>query len=271
MRRDFNRWKFVQARAYRRWFLAAVLTGLIMATLAGAEYLRQSYRAPDQRRPDSGVALASGSLAKGVVDAREAGEYDRAMELIDDGLEGNPKDAGLLQLRSEFQDDLKVNFNLHFLKRQSMPVMAGGPSGDLRLEAGDGYYYTVELSSACYLYVFHLNSSGELIRLVPNRELVRTPNPMPAGLQRIPDGFSFLHVKDFPGVEKIYLIATRWRNRTLEDLSDQVASATEPAAQRQALARLVARVRLEGRSTDKLPGLVYGEYEFQNTSTRASR
>lgn len=197
------------------------------------------------------------------VAARDAADYERALKLAEEGAGRRPQDQEWLDLHRELMTDLKVDFRFHYLPQRRLPARTAG-SDQVRLGPDDGYYLTVHPSDRCHLYLLRQTSAGELIRLCPNDRYVPTPNPVLAELQRVPDGFGWLRVDPGPGVEKIYLVAARWRLSALEGLLNEWEAARDPGARRSLVDKVVARLEVEGRLAERVPGLAYAFYQFHH-------
>jgi len=187
-------------------------------------------------------------------------EYDTAKELIARGLKANPSDNSLKDWQSKLMDELKINFKFRYLPGRRRDI-APSSSSDLVLTSEDPYYLKVHLSDKCYLYVFQLDSSGNLDQLFPSK-YVPTSNPVPPGPLRIPDGADWFYLDDVSGEETIYLVASRWENKKLEELIARLAAERELTLKRELIEQILSRLRLEKGSAKELPGLAFGEYRF---------
>jgi hypothetical protein len=73
------------------------------------------------------------------------------------------------------------------------------------LSQSDNYRISVQPASVSYLYVFQLNSEGELIKLFPEEEKDMN-NPLTGSVKyMLPDKDSWYHLDEQTGEEKIYL------------------------------------------------------------------
>ncbi|MEW6619230.1 MAG: DUF4384 domain-containing protein [bacterium] len=192
-----------------------------------------------------------------------SGDYDTAITKLNQRLKTNPEDASLKNLYSLLMDELKVDSKFHYLPAQKRFVTAKTPSDTLILTSNDPYYLTTYASDYCYLYIFQLNSSGVLKQLFPGKD-IPTPNPIPPGPLRIPNDANWFSLDDIPGTEKIYLVASRWRQEGLEELTARLNAERELTYKRDLTEKLVSHLIHNDQVTDKLPGLVFGMYQFKH-------
>ncbi len=105
------------------------------------------------RRPPPPVPLPD--LARPIVEARNAAQYDRALRLVAEGLRNNPGAATLESLSEELQRNLKTDIiEMHYLKHGALPARRPGPGSPLQLTADDEFYFTVNLLGVprpCYV------------------------------------------------------------------------------------------------------------------------
>lgn len=212
-------------------------------------------------------AAREAPFADRALDAREAGRYDEAFSLLDQGLASSPSDPALLRINRELKQDLQLGFDFFYLREQKWPVLRGGESSEVVLKPGDAYYLTLRTSAPAYLYVLQVSSTGKVTVLCPNRTYVPNANPVPPGKYRVPDGYGFLRVAPEAGTERLYVVAARWRQTVLEQLIGRVASEAEPAARSRFIEQLTTRLDLEQRETDKLPGLSFGTFVFRSAGS----
>jgi len=199
-----------------------------------------------------------------VLAARSAGRYERALQLLADGIKRDPANRELVRLRSQLTENLEVDFRMRIAPQDNRAFRSGAAPADLALGPSDGYYLLVRPSAACYLYVFQITSTGEVLRLFPNRKPKEAPAPAGAAMLRIPDGNGWLHLKPARGTERIVLVAAHWEIPVLERLAGEVSAEKNSQRRSAALKRLLDRLALEERATGQIPGLVYGICEFQN-------
>ncbi len=253
LQRQFQRWHFTHARQLRRagWLLLLVLLLGFAITLLPLS--RRIFGPPGRTAEHIEHQVTPDAAIRNIVDDRDAGRYDDARRVIQSQLASNPGNQDVLRLRTDFDDELRVDFQLRYLPGGKAPAIVRPNPDGVRLSSADSYYYTVDLSAPCFLYVFSIDAAGRVTVLAPNREFVPTANPLPRGRHRIPDGYGFLRTSGPAGVETVYLVATRWRHAEFERL-----------ARRPVIDSLLGRLKLEDQATNRLPGLVYGEFAFDN-------
>lgn len=202
--------------------------------------------------------------AKEIVDARNAADYQKALQLADDGVKRHPDLPQIRDLSDELRGDFKVAFVLHC-------VPYGKPLGAANCEtltSADQFYVTVDLTGvkpSSYAYLFLVDSTGDWKVLLPNKT---DPNPLLPAKYTVPDELDFkgrLHPPDRPGAERLFLVIARWKIPALEDLSAKLAAETDPERARDLGLQIDARVRLEGAKPDALKGLKTGFLEFNDS------
>jgi hypothetical protein len=206
--------------------------------------------------------------AKGIVDARDAAEYDKALQLAAVGLERHPDLPQIRDLSEDLRRDFKVAFVLHCVP-YGKPL--GGRNNCQTLSSADEFYLTVDLTAvqpSCYVYVFLADSTGGWEVLLPNKTDL---NPLLPHEYKVPDDLDFkrkLHPPDAPGAEKVFLVAARWRIPVLEDLSARLAAEKDPERARDLGEQIEARLRKERAKPDAIKGLKIGTLEFNNSGKR---
>ncbi|MEW6531563.1 MAG: caspase family protein [Thermodesulfobacteriota bacterium] len=89
------------------------------------------------------------------------------------------------------------------------------------LKSGQHLGFAIKPESDCYVHIFWIDSSGRMGRLLPNTELTEGTGFIKAGRAIwLPEkGGKHWYVLDKnPGIETIYLAASRYRNQKLESL-----------------------------------------------------
>ena len=197
-----------------------------------------------------------------VHDALVKGDYGTVLKLLEENKGEKNTDAGLRQIHDQVMKELTIDMKFHYLPGQKKPVTAP-MSDNLTLTSDDPYYLTINASDRCYVYILKVNSAQSIDQLFPSKN-VPTPNPIPPGALRIPDGNEWLHLDSQKGAEMIYLVASRWRNDEVEEQLAKINAERDPALLKQWSEKLIARLRIEEEATDKIPGLVYGMYQFNH-------
>jgi len=189
------------------------------------------------------------------------GNYENASETINKNLKENLKDKKLQEYWKKLNNELKVDFKFMYLPKRK--GIYEKKEKELELSQKDPYYFDFFISKECYLYLFQLTSKNDLIIHFPSKK-VRTRNPVPPGPFRIPDNSTWFYVDDFEGEEKIYLVASLWQNKRIEELIEKINSEREEKFKKELIKELLERIEIEKSSTDKISGLVYGEIKFLN-------
>jgi hypothetical protein len=89
--------------------------------------------------------------------------------------------------------------------------------------SGQNYQIAFRPSSTSYVYVYQIDSGGDIYKLFPGEDYLasdnRISNPLKGGrIYWVPAKDKWLRQDDRVGREKIYVVAGRSRNRVLEDL-----------------------------------------------------
>lgn len=242
-----------------RWRKRAVLLVAGTCILVGGAFALWKTKQPPQPAPLP-------DLARQIVDARAAGQYDRALQLVAEGLRSHSGVPAIRTLAEEFQQELKPHVQMRYLRRGALPSRSPRPGSRLQLTPDDEFYYTVNLLDVprpCYVYMFLVDSAGEWTVLLPNQAHVPNRNPLPRAVFQVPDNIrKRLRPADTPGVEKLFVVLASWRIGALEDL----AAALKDSGRAGALGkRLLARLRLEEAAAPGIPGLSFGTYEFHDS------
>jgi hypothetical protein len=249
---DRVRWPFV--------FFFAV--GILAAALF-AVYPIARVELPSLGKPLVGSQRGSGAPNE-ISQAMREGKYDIALEKLQAELAVNPSDADLRLLHSQLMDELRIDFKFNYLPGRRGQVMTQQTSPGVFLTEKDPYYLIVQSAEPCYLYLFQLQSSGELTELFPNKKYVPTVNPVPGGPIRIPDGYGWFYLDDVPGTETIYLLASRWQQSEIESLSARLEVGKDSEEKAMTTRDILSRLQREEGAADKLPGLAFAKHQFRH-------
>ena len=125
-----------------------------------------------------------------------------------------------------------LSFDINYVYRQ-------GGTGDLKsiqfgdvLHSGDHYKIVFTPDKDCYVYIFQVDSSGQVFQLFPMESFrgvrVNQFNPVKQGKKYVlpsPDKAFLLDKK--VGIERMYFIATREKNKELESLYAELTTAVK--------------------------------------------
>ena len=221
------------------------------------------------RRSGSGEYLPGSALVAEVAKAIDDGNYALAKTRIEEGLRKTPNDSEMNKMRLLLTEDLEIDFKFNYLPGRRRQITTREISDQVVLTREDPYYLIVHSSDKCFLYIFQLQSSGELARLFPNSRYVPTSNPVPGGPIRIPDGYEWFYLDDTPGTEMIYLVGSRWRQKILEELCAQLESEDRVNEKAEIIRKILSRLEREEQATESIPGLVFAKHQFRHE--KASR
>ncbi|HOX84531.1 MAG TPA: DUF4384 domain-containing protein [bacterium] len=119
----------------------------------------------------------------------------------------------LAELSAELQDQLEVTFYFKYDLPQAVPAV----DDRLQLPINTRYWIVLHPSETCYIYLLQCNTAGEWQQLFPNTKYAEGENPSTSGEIYIPKYGRFLN-ETGQGTERLYLLATRWRQDYLENL-----------------------------------------------------
>ena len=209
-------------------------------------------------------AVCTGVMRAQACGLMEQGRYDDALADIEAHLKREPGAKNWRGLKDMMLKEMTVDFHLQYLSGGKLPVKRA-QSGKLVLSPSDKYYYVVNPSESCHLYLFQINSGGELLQLFPNPANSGTRNPMAPGRQLIPAAPVRLELKPKAGEERVILVAARWAIPEFEPQALKALGDKDAARRRETFQRFLERVANENRNTDRLGGLVFGEARFRNS------
>jgi len=187
----------------------------------------------------------------------EQGNYYSVLKALEDEPESPPEYKRLLL------DTLRINFLFTYLPSLSTPEQSNNEL--LSLTKNTPYYLNCQVLENCYLYLFHLTSSGDIVTLFPNVEFSSSSNPVRLGEVRIPEGERWIYLNDDPGEETVIMIASRWQQVKLERLIQTYLTVSNEADEQIAKKDLLELIYEPAKISESLPGLVYTEYHFVNT------
>jgi hypothetical protein len=241
---------------------AALLLVVVTCVLAGGAFALWKIRQPSKPTPLP-------NLARQIVDARGAAQYDRALQLVAEGLQGSSDFRAIKTLAEDFERDLKPDIRLRCLKYGISPSAVPPPNACRQLTPADEFYFKVNLVGVpgpCYLYMFLVDSNGYWTVLVPNKAQAPNLNPLSPSLYQVPDNIDKkLRTPETAGAEKLFVVAAYWRIDALEDLAAALATETDMERERALGQQLLARLRLEDAKPAGIHGLSVGTFEFHNS------
>lgn len=172
------------------WYFAAAAL-LLIAFLTVTNYERIFYPAPP---PVAELEIREDIEEKDEIAFDQTFKAHRKM--------GSPKG---IQQEAEITDEVRFHFQREgsfFATEVDMDQPLEYPVG---LSHADNYRISVKTIPGSYLYVFQLNSEGELMKLFPD-EQKQMKNPLQSSEEHmLPGKDSWYHLDDQTGEEKIYL------------------------------------------------------------------
>ena len=206
------------------------------------------------------------NIAEQIKDEIMSGEYDKAIEELNSKISEYPDDNSLKTLYSQVMDELNLDFKFNYLPGQRRGISMSNISTDLTLTKNDPYYLSFHPAEKCFVYIIQFTSSSDIIKLFPNPKYSYENNPVPSVLTRIPKDFGWFYLDNVPGLETIYLIASRWEQKELESLIANLENEKDVEKISKLKEEIRIRIQKEEQATDKIPGLVFGKYQFNHNS-----
>ena len=179
-----------------------------------------------------------------IMKALEKGNYEIAEHKM-------KKTPDLLPL---LYDSLKITFAFNYLPHndQSSNKIVGSPV----LYRNEPYYLSAETAKACYLYIFQHINGRKWVVLFPNPRYSDLNNPIRRGTTRIPQGEEWIYNQNKPGKDTIYLLATHWRQKSLENI---LATSDEQFEN-----QLVNYIEKQREASLLYPGIAFSEFIFSH-------
>jgi hypothetical protein len=196
--------------------------------------------------------------------AINAGQYDSVRQHLDFAMKAQPDNKIIQEYYGELMHELKLDFKFTYLPGRRREVSTHQISGEMILTKNDPYYLVVHATEKCYLYLFQLQSSGELTLLFPNSKYAPDQNPIQGGSIRIPDGYEWFYLDETPGIETIYLLASRWPQRDIETLSSKFESLKNPIEKTSVVRDILLHLQHDEQVTHTIPGLVFAKHQFKH-------
>lgn len=215
--------------------------------------------------PSSPSELPVENMVFNAISAMEDGNYAGALLQAEEGKQKCPDDPEFKKFYSDFNELLKVTLEFHHLRRGDnqntdtlVPI----------LTRQNPYWLSLKVFKPCYLYIIQHHSSGYIKVLFPNSKYSSLTLPVQSGVIRLPDlsRQSKFEVDTAPGEETIYLMASYWQQKKLENLLSQ-ASGPEKTDNRQSVVdEILTIMKNADEYTAKIPSLAYCSYTFKNES-----
>ena len=252
------------------WVAYVCLVLSVAGVLAAAARALWSYT----RSGPTTQVIALPNPAQEIVDARDSGQYDKALQLAADGLQKYPEITKIRDLSEQMHRDFKPHLDLR------CPILGKplnvGSNEDIceTLAPADDVYVNVDLPNnpdlpesqrRYFVYLFFADSNGDWKVLLPNKAY---PNPLPPNSYRLPEVTDYkgrLHPSDMPGRETFYLVVAWWRIPALESLAASLAAETDQDSARALGRQIDARIQLERAKPDALQGLKVGRVGFNSS------
>ena len=190
------------------------------------------------------------------------GNYHRVLKALNETSEKPPEFLRLLM------DTLKVHFLFTYLPSHS--TNKKNYDALLSLAEDSPYYLSCQIITECYLYLFQITSTDDVVMLFPCQEFSSLKNPLKIGKLRIPEGEQWIYLDDKAGEETIIIIASRWQQLKLEHLFELYKENIQMDNGQSAADDLLSFLNDQAKYADMFPGLVYTEYQFLNTEVAQS-
>jgi hypothetical protein len=236
-----------------------LIVAVLVALLAGGIWWTLGLRRQNQVQAEPPEVAAE---AEAIAAARADGRYDQALTLLKEAMRRHGRFPEVVRLKEELLEPLEVDFRLRYIPGQRLPVTEGKNKETLSITAQDPYYFFIRPSAECYLYVMQTSASDGFLVLYPNSQYSQMQNPVPPTEIRLPEMPGWLRARPSQRMVHVYLIASRWRMDQMERSLMTISGQAEGPDRSESIRNLLERVVAEEAATDKLPGLVYGHYQF---------
>jgi len=189
------------------------------------------------------------------------GEYDLALQEIENGLKEDPANSDLKILHTMLTKKLKIDFKFNYLPAQKYITSKNvDESTFLSLTKEDPYWLTIHSFEKCYLYLFQIKGEEEIKLLYPGE---KSSNLFPGGKIRIPDGFEWLHPSGKSELITLYLVAFRYEIKDLENFYNELKMNSGSEKNTILVNKLLSRLKNEYTQAPDIPGLSVGRYQFR--------
>jgi hypothetical protein len=188
----------------------------------------------------------------------EGGRYIEAKSRLQDIQRTYPHHEEMDAIANQLQKPLLATSDLIPSSRE--PSHAGMMS----IPSGGGFQIQFRSEDPCYLYIFQIDSHGSLSQLLPISS-VSSPRYRvePDRIYQFPEGEDFFILDNNTGMETVFIIASRWPSKDLEEMYT-LFQAAPPGADKDRTHEDLVR-RLKGRKTPCLSvsgGCSYKEHTF---------
>lgn len=228
--------------------------------------------APSTARPErvTHPQQPPGSPEKALIQARkllESGRYKEARDLLS-AFPNHPEISSIIE---GFDMSLQVEIGLQYQHPGERPSAILSLNSEelagLILTHRDNYRLFFTANDRNYFYIFQIDTEGKVTRLFPDPVYNLGENPIQTGIRyQIPSkGNDWYYLEELPInqtqiEEAIYLLASRWPARDLDDAYGAIYKAPTKNERDKALAHLKERIRC--RKESKLPGVFCQEFVF---------
>ncbi len=260
---DMGRFGWLKFRHFRRRNKGRIILALIFISIPGIIAFwggKEIATIINKTREEAKVSPSSMSVE--IAGAIKEGDYITAVNNIRDELNKDPNNISLKNLLSQLTDELNVDIKFHYLIGRKKYMDTRTLSQNVALTSKDPYYFTVSPSHRSYLYMFQVDSAARVTVVYPSKEYSPSENPLLPGPIRIPDGFRWFYLDETKGIETIYLIAARFENKKLEDLSRRIGTEKNPDAVALLSQELISYLKGVESITQNVHGVAVKVYQF---------
>ncbi len=149
---------------------------------------------------------------------------------------------------------LEISMGL-IAQREGDPAQIVVKEGDT-LRSGDRFRVKYETSDVAYVYVLVLDSQGETTQLFPDPKIHASNKASGGQKYQVPTGSLWLGLDEIPGVETVFVLASR---EPLPNVKDLVASLNEVNSEYLSEHRLARQLIAQAQPRRGVSGLVQGE------------
>ncbi|WP_207680914.1 hypothetical protein [Desulfonema magnum] len=220
-------------------------------------------------------ALTAWHQDQDIIACLENGDFFKAEKLLQKGA-GEDGDE-FAQLQKKLNTPIQFTVNFEFMRQgEAVTLPSDSPQlAETVLDHNDNYKLIISCNSPqypLYLYAYQEDYQGNLDAMFPNPQWnpgynnPLRPDEFPYHIPPGDDGFyldefSLSETMNMPK-EIVYVIASPWRARDIENLFGEVAKAVDPAIRKAKLTEIVERLKLRDKTA--LKSVCYKMFHFRH-------
>lgn len=177
-------------------------------------------------------------------------------------------DTRVAKMEREMTKPLDLKNEFEYLRTLGGPERLNpGEASKIVLRSGDGFRFHLAPAESCYLYVFQVDSGDNLAQIFPDPKHASPGNFLQAGVHyQIPPGRDdWFLLDEKTGTETIFITASAWPAKDLEELSQGLASVMPVKEKNEQKTKLLERIKARSAArTEGIGGVYYEESAFRH-------